>query len=304
MDFDVIIIGGGPAGLSASVWCDGLGLSALLLERRDELGGQLLSTYNEIKNHLGIEAENGREMRDVFVKQAKKSRLNCLVNSEVSTIDLEKKTISLKSGKSFSAGAFVIATGVRRRKLNVAGEEIFINKGILESGVRDKDLVMKRKIFIVGGGDAAFENALLLSETALEITLVHRGKDFRARPEFVTEVEDHPKIKILTETIVREIMGTDELEVVKLESLKTAETFYLPVDAMLIRIGVEPNTDFLRGTIELDDNGYVKIDQNCETNISKIFAVGDVANPNAPTISGAVGMGATAAKTIFSRLNS
>jgi len=298
MDFEVIIIGGGPAGLSASVWCDELGFSALLLERCDEFGGQLLSTYNEIKNHLGIEAKNGREMRDIFVKQAQKSRFNCLLNSEVSTFDLEEKTISLKNGKSFSARAFIIATGVRRRKLNVAGEEIFKNKGILESGVRDKDLIAGRKILIVGGGDAAFENALILSETASEITLVHRGKDFRGRSEFVGKAEDHPKIKILTETKVLEIIGMDELEVVKLENLKTCETLYLPVDAMLIRIGVEPNTDFLGGKIDLDENGYVKINDRCETSVQGIFAAGDVASPFAPTISGAVGMGATAVKAI------
>lgn len=301
MNFDVIIIGGGPAGLSASIWCDELGLSALLLERREELGGQLLSTYNEIKNHLGIEAKNGREMREIFVKQAQKSRFDHLLNSEVSAVDLEKKTISLKNGKSFSAKAFIITTGVRRRKLNVAGEEIFKNKGILESGVRDKDLVEGKKILIVGGGDAAFENALVLSETASEITLVQRGKDFRARLEFVATVENHSKIKILTETIVREIIGTGKLEVVKLDNLKTGEAVYLPVDAMLVRIGVEPNTDFLRGKIDLDENGYIKINDLCETSVEGIFAAGDVANPNAPTISGAVGMGATAVKTVSTR---
>jgi thioredoxin reductase (NADPH) len=298
MDLDVIIIGGGAAGLSASVWCEELGLSALLLEAGEELGGQLLYVYNEIKDHLGIEAKNGREMRDVFVKQAQKSRFNYRLDSEVLTIDPEKKTISLKGGETFSARTFMIATGVRRRKLNVAGEEIFKNKGILESGSRDKELVKGKKVLIVGGGDAAFENALILSETASEVTLVHRGKDFRARADFIEKAGNRPKIKILTETVLREIIGSDDLEVVKLENVKTGETFYLPVEAMLIRIGVEPNTDFLRGKIELDESGYIKVNDLCETSVEGIFAVGDVANRNAPTVSGAVGMGATAAKTV------
>jgi len=302
MDFDAIIIGGGAAGLSASVWCEELGLSSLLLESGDEFGGQLLYVYNEIKNHLGIEAKDGREMRDVFVTQAQKSRFNYRLNSEVLTIDPEKKTISLKSGETFSAQAFIIATGVRRRKLNVAGEEIFKGKGILESGTRDKKTVEGKKVLIVGGGDAAFENALILSETASEVTLVHRGKNFRARAEFIERVGNHPKVEILTETIVREIIGTDELEVVKFENLKTGENFYLPVDAMLIRIGVEPNTDFLHGKIELDEKGYIKVNNLCETSVEGIFAVGDVACPLAPTVSSAVGMGATAAKTVSSRL--
>lgn len=301
MDFDVIIIGGGPAGLSASIWCEELGLSALLLEGREELGGQLLITHNEIKNHLGIEAKNGREMRDIFVRQARKSRFDHLLESEVLSLDPEKKTISLKNGESFSAGTFIIATGVRRRKLNIEGEEIFRNKGILESGVRDKDLVKEKKVLIVGGGDAAFENALILGDAASEATLVHRRKDFRACAEFLEKAAHNPKIQILTETIVREIIGTDKLEVVKLENLKSGDTFYLDVEAMLIRIGVEPNTDFLRGKIDLDEHGYVKTNDLGETSVEGIFAVGDVANPLAPTISGAVGMGATAVKVIAQR---
>ncbi len=302
MDFDVIIIGGGPAGLSASIWCEELGLSSLLLEANSELGGQLLLTYNEIKNHLGFEAKNGRELRDVFVSQAKKNGFDHLLNSEVSTFNPENKTILLSEGSTFSARNFLIATGVKRRKLDVAGEEIFREKGILLSGARERDAVKGKKVLIVGGGDAAFENALILSETASETTLVHRGKDFRVRAEFVEKVENHPQIKILTETVVREIIGRDELEVIKLENLKTDEMFYLPVDAMLIRIGVEPNTDFLRGKIDLDENGYIKISENCESSVNGIFAVGDVANPFAPTISGAVGMGATAVKLIAQRM--
>jgi thioredoxin reductase (NADPH) len=146
---------------------------------------------------------------------------------------------------------------------------------------------------------------LLLSETASAVTLVHRGISFRARPEFVEKVKDHPKITVLTKTGVEEIIWDDGVEAVAAVALvdfKTLNRNIFPTDAVLIRIGVEPNTDFLRETIDLDENGYIKIDQNCETSVKGIFAVGDVANPTAPTISAAVGMGATAAKTISGRL--
>ena len=298
MNFDVIIIGGGAAGLSAALWCDELKLSAMLLEAGKELGGQMLRTYNEIKNHLGIEAENGREMRDIFVKQIKSRQFEHRLRAKVSEIDLQKKTVLLENGEKFSAEFLIIATGIRRRKLNIAGEEKFKNKGIIESGKRDSSLVKGKSALIVGGGDAAFENALILSETAARVTLVHRRTDFRARSEFVEQAENHPKIKILTETIVREITGVERVEAAVLENLKTGETNNFRVEAILIRTGVEPNTEFLSGKLDLDENGYIKINQNCETSADGVFAVGDVANPLAPTISSAVGMGATAVKVI------
>lgn len=302
-DFDVIIIGGGAAGISTALWCDDLKLNALLLERKAELGGQLLRVYNPIKNHLGVEAENGRKLCDVFLKQIESRSFKIRLQSETERIDLEKKSIELIGGETCFAKAIIIATGVRRRKLMVEGEDAFAEKGIIESGKRDANLVENRRVCIIGGGDAAFENALILSETASEITLVHRGEDFRARDEFVNQVKKNPKVKILTETVVQKFIGGEKLEAIELENLKSKEIFQKEIDAVLIRIGVEPNTEFLWGKIDLDEQGYIKINQNCETNIEDVYAVGDTANPIAPTVSSAVGMGATAVKAIFAHLN-
>jgi thioredoxin reductase (NADPH) len=224
--------------------------------------------------------------------------------SEIACIDLENKSIALTGGEAFSAKALIVATGVKRRKLNVEGEDQFEEKGIIESGKRDAAFVKDKSVCIIGGGDAAFENALILSETAARVMLIHRRKDFRARPEFIKPVNDHPKIEILAETSVRRFIGIERVEKVELENLKTGEVFQKNVEAILIRIGVEPNTDFLRGKLDLDEQGYVKVDQNCETNVKGVYAVGDGANPVAPTVSSAVGMGATAAKAVFARLNS
>ncbi len=301
--FDAIIIGGGAAGISTAFWCDELGLDALLLEEKNELGGQLLWTYNAIKNHLGIEAENGRELCDIFLKQIKNHRFKLKLASEIDEIDLENKNIRLKNGEIYSAKFIVIATGVSRRKLKVAGEEKFKNKGIIESGKRDQKLINGKITAIIGGGDAAFENALILAATASEIFLIHRSEKFRARAEFIEKVIGNRKIKILTETRVQTIIGSERVEAVELVNSQTNEVQILPVNAILIRAGVEPNTDLFHGKIQLDKNGYIKVNQNCETNISKVFAVGDVANPLAPTVSSAVGTGATAAKIITTLLN-
>lgn len=297
-NFDVIIIGGGAAGLSAGLWCDELGLNALLLEENSELGGQLLWTYNEIKNHLGIEAHNGRELRDIFLKQINERKFAIKLSSEIVKIDLANKTILLESGESFSAKSIIIATGVSRRKLNIAGEETFKNKGIIESGKRDQDLVKEKNVAIIGGGDAAFENALILAETAKSVVLIHRSQDFRARPEFVEQAEGNQKISILTNWTVQKIIGSENVEGIELKNVQTDERQILSVESILVRVGVEPNTKFVRGQVELDKNGYFNVNSNCETNISRVFAVGDVANSLAPTVSSAVGMGATAAKVL------
>ncbi|MCA1624666.1 MAG: NAD(P)/FAD-dependent oxidoreductase [Acidobacteria bacterium] len=303
MNFNVIIIGGGAAGISAALWCDELNLTSLLLEAQNELGGQLLRVYNAIKNHLGIEAESGRELRDRFLKQTENYNFTIRLEAKVSEVDSENKTVSLINGEKISATAIIIATGVRRRKLNVEGEEIFKDKGILESGKRDQHLVKNKNVLVVGGGDAAFENALILAETARKVTLVHRRKDFRARKEFIEKVQGNPKIDVLSETILTKIIGANRVEAAALKSLKTSRINVLPIDAILIRIGVEPNTEILRGKLDLDENGYVKINSRCETSVKGVFAVGDVANPISPTVSSAVGMGATAAKAIFAELN-
>lgn len=301
--FDVIIIGGGAAGLSAALWCDELGLNALLLEEKPELGGQLLRVYNPIKNHLGVETENGQILCDIFIKQIAKRAFTINLDGIVSNIDLDVKTIFLANGKVFSAKFLIIATGVRRRKLNIEGEESFKNRGLIESGKRDSKSFAGKNVCIVGGGDAALENALILSETAAQVFLVHRKSDFRARNEFVEKVQSKPNVKIFGETIVTKILGSTKIEAVEVKNLKNEEIFTLAVEGILTRIGVEPNTELFRGKLKLDADGYIAVNGNCETSAENIFAAGDAANRFAPTVSSAVGMGATCVKYIFDKLN-
>jgi thioredoxin reductase (NADPH) len=302
--FDVAIIGGGVAGISAALWCDDLGLSAVLLEEKSELGGQLLWVHNEIKNYLGREARNGRELRDAFVEQSAKRRFELLLSAPVAAVDLQKREILTADGARISARALVIATGVRRRRLQVAGETEFAGRGIIESGKKDAARVAGKRVLIAGGGDAAFENALILAETSAQVTLVHRGKNFRAREEFTEKAKNQPKIDILTETAVEKIGGSDErVESVGLINLANGEKRSLAVDAVLIRIGVEPNTELLRGKLKLDRDGYIEVDRDGATTAPGVYAAGDVANPVAPTINSAAGTGATVVKAIFSLLS-
>lgn len=303
MKFDLIIIGGGAAGISAALWCGDLGLSALLLERNSELGGQLLRVYNRIENHLGVTVENGNELRDIFVKQIENRKFTLKTNAEISEVDLENKTIFFKTGEKFTAESLIIATGISRRKLVVEGEDKFQGKGILTSGKRDKDLVKNKSVAIIGGGDAALENALILAGTAEIVTLIHRSREFRAREEFLAQAKENPKIEFLTDTTVTKFIGENTLEKIEMENLQTGDLSKMPFDNVLIRVGVQPNTHFFTEKLDLDQSGYIKITGDCKTNIKGVWAIGDVANPVSPTVSSCVGMGATAVKSIYSHLN-
>jgi thioredoxin reductase (NADPH) len=302
---DVIVIGSGAAGLSAALWCDELGFETLVLESEPEIGGQLLWVYNSIENHLGtIHADNGRELRDLFAKQIEAREFKLRIKANVESVDLARKTVFLANGEELQTKSLILATGIRRRKLNILGEDKFVGKGILRSGKLDQDWALGKNVAVIGGGDAAAENALILSEVAKKIYLIHRGKEFRARKEFLEKIRQNSRIEILLETETRKFLGQDRVEAIKLQKKDSAKAFQIDVEAILIRIGVEPNSEIARGQIELDSKGYIKIDNNCETSMENVFAVGDVANPLAPTVSSAVGMGATAANVLAAKFRS
>lgn len=301
-DTDIIIIGGGPAGISAAIWCDDLGLRSILLEENIELGGQLLWTYNEIDNYPGIHARNGRELRDIFLKHAEPRNLNVVAGSKISKVNLTKKEVILVSGQSYTSRAVIIATGIKRRKLGVEGEDAFIGRGILESGKKDSELVTGKNVCVVGGGDAALENALIIAEKAALVTLIHRSDKFTARPEFLEKAKSHENIKILTNSRIDQIVGGKSLHSLGLQDLITQEKYTYPIDNLLIRIGVEPNSELFQEQIEMDEKGYITVDSRCLTSMENIFAIGDVANPVSPTVVTAAGMGATAAKAIIANL--
>ena len=303
LGFDVMIAGGGPAGLSALLWCADLGLNAILLEKESEFGGQLLRTYNPIQNYLGVTASNGRELRDIFLHQIQNSKLHRLTGADIVEADLSNTTLTLADGTRYSGSAVIIATGVRRRKLTVPGEEEFRGHGVLESGAKEAHAMSGRTVVIVGGGDAALENALIFSKTADKVVVVHRRGKFSARNEFTFLAEKSKNINFCFDSQIIRIIGKENVEAVELTHLISGEISELQTDAVLIRIGVEPNTELFRGQIGLEQGGYITIDANCATSIPGIFAVGDVAKPLAPTISVAVGDGAAAVKAIFSEIN-
>jgi thioredoxin reductase (NADPH) len=301
---DVIIIGAGPAGLSAALWCDELGLDTLVLEQHAEIGGQLLWTHNPIGNYPGVRAENGRELRDLFAGQLEGSEFDLWTEVEIESVDLRAKRIALLSGEQLQAISLIIATGVRRRRLGIPGELELAGRGVIESGTLERASLAGKDVCIVGGGDAAAENALLLAEVCPTVTLVHRGKKLRARREFVERLRADHRITVFTEAVVRRIIGDAQVEAVEILRDRAIKPFQMAVGGVLVRIGVEPNTELFRDQAHIDEQGFIVVTGEQETSAGNVFAVGDVSNPLAPTISGATGAGATAAKVIASRLNS
>ena len=300
---DVIIIGAGPAGLSTAFWCDELGLDTLVLEQADRIGGQLHRVYNPIENYLGVKARNGEEFLDLFAKDAQSAEFDLWTQVAITSVDLKAKRILLASGETLQSIAIVIASGVSPRELGVPGEKDFIGKGIIQSGARDRQLFAGHDVCVVGGGDAAVENALLLAEVCPTVTLVHRAKKLRARREFTERLQAVHCITVFTESVVTRIIGDETVQAVEIQRKAGIKPFQLAVRGVLIRIGVEPNTQLFREQLETNEKGFIKVSSTQETSVPMVFAAGDVSNPLAPTISSAAGAGATAAKVIAARLS-
>ncbi len=303
-DHDVIIIGGGPAGLSAALWCNELGLKSVLFEKEKEFGGQLLATHNPVKNYLGIETSNGRELSEKFIRHLNSFNLPAMKGTAVFSVDLASKSVTLSNTEVHSADAIIIATGVRRRSLGVPGETEFLDRGVLRSGVESKDAVAGRDVVIVGGGDAAIENALILSKAAASVKVIHRRDQFTARSEFLDAARQLGNVEFIVNSEILAINGTEAVDAVEIGNLENGSRTIIRADAVLIRVGVLPNTELFVGQIEMDAGGYILVDALCAASLPAIFAAGDVANRLSPTISTAVGSGAAAAQAAHALLNS
>jgi thioredoxin reductase (NADPH) len=301
--YDVIIIGGGPAGISALIWCHSLGLRGVLLERSPELGGQMLQMFHRTLDYPGLIAENGRELRDRFVEHLDELKLDYRTGSRIEEIDLRERRV-LCDGRWLSAEAIVIATGARKRRLGIPGEEEFEIRGVSFSATRDHSLYAGRKVAVIGGGDSAVQNSLILANICPQVTLIHRSDKFRAREEWLEAVRSNPRITIIANAEARSIEGGDRVERLVVEDRLAGEIKTIDTEGVFIRIGIAPNTGMFCGQIELDDEGFVEVDQRQRTSVEMVYAAGDVCRPVCLSVATAVGQGAIATKDIATSINS
>ncbi len=295
--YEVIIIGGGPAGISSLLWLNSLGLRAVLLEQAEELGGQLLQMFHRVIDYPGLIADNGRELRDHFQTQLNDLQLNYRTGCHLEQIKLCERSL-ICDGEKFSGEAFIIATGARKRRLGIPGEDRFEIRGVSFSATRDHSLYAGKKVCVIGGGDSAVENSLILSRVCPEVTLIHRTDKFRARAEWLSEARQTSNIKFLTGHQVNAIEGDESVERLILEEVQSGELKEIATEGVFIRVGIAPNTEAFRGQVELDESGYIVADHRQRTSLEWIYAAGDVCNPVCLSVATAVGHGAIAAKAI------
>src|SRR5262245_5643608 len=296
-DHDVIIIGGGPAGMSALTWCHSLGLRGLLLEQAPELGGQMLQMFHRVLDYPGLIAENGREMRDHFAAHLDELQLEYRTSCKIAEVNLRERRARC-DGQWLQALSIIIATGARKRRLGIPGEDKFEIRGVSFSATRDHSLYAGKKVSVIGGGDSAVQGGLILASICPSVTLIHRSDKYRARPDWLKQAQENPRITIIDKAEAKAIEGGERVERLIVEDTRTGEIKIIDTEGVFIRVGVAPNTEMLRGQIEMDEAGFIKTDQRQRTSVEMVYAAGDVCRPACLSVATAVGQGAISAKGI------
>jgi len=300
--YDLIIIGGGPAGLTAGIYAMRSQLKTLLLEKMIP-GGQVLTTY-EVENYPGFaEKILGQTLMDNMEKQARNLGLEIKLE-DVTDVELEpSEKIITTSEATYKAKSVIIATGASPRSLQINGEKEFTGRGVSYCATCDGFFFKNKEIAIVGGGNTALEEALYLSNIVSKVTLIHRRDEFRAVKILQERVFNNKKIDILFNSIVVEITGDKKANTLKIKNVKTEKIKDFIVDGLFISIGLLPNTSLFENKLLFED-GFIKSDEEMRTSIAGVFAAGDVRSKSVRQIVTAAADGAIAALTAEKYLES
>ena len=293
-EYEVVIIGGGPAGLTAGLYTSRAKLNSLLIEK-GVVGGQIVDA-EQVENYPGFpEGISGLELGQLIHRQATKYGLKTII-AEVTGVEPQQKQIVVKTTEgNFIAKAVIIASGSERRKLGIPGEEEFIGKGVSYCATCDAAFFKGLPVAVVGGGNAAITEALHLTRFASRVTVIHRRNQLRANGIMQEKASSEPKIEFLWDTVAEEIEGENSVTRLKLRQVKTGEKSTLDIAGVFISVGLKPSTDYLKGVLPLDNGGYVITNDKMETEIPGIFAAGDIRRNSARQAITAAGDGATAA---------
>lgn len=302
-DYDLIVIGSGPAGMTAAIYAQRANLKTVIIEKYI-VGGKMIKT-SEIENYPGYDYILGPELSEKMQKQVEKLQVEFVTDEVIKITDSENhkiKTVLLSSGDVLIAKGVIIATGSLERKIGVPGEEEYANRGVSYCAVCDGALFKNKIISVVGGGYAACEESLYLTRFTNKVNLIHRRDQFRADDKTVNKVKNNENINLITDHVVLKVLGTeDKKKVGKLEiqNIKTKEISEITNDALFPYIGSDPVTKFVKDLDICDSNGYIIVNDKCQTKIPGLYAAGDVIAKNLRQIVTAVNDGAIAAQYLI-----
>lgn len=292
--FDVVIVGGGPGGLTAGLYTARAGLNSLLLDK-GIFGGQI--TYAEhVENFTGFpDGISGMDLGEKMHLQAKKQGLNTL-NAEVIGLEIQGilKIVKTTEG-DFTGKTVILAGGALKRKLGAEGEGRLLGRGVSYCAVCDGAFFQGRRLAVIGGGDTAITEALHLTHFASKVTIIHRRDQLRATRVLQEKVKLDPKIDFIWDSAVTAIEGVDNVERIKLQNVKTGQISEKEVDGVFVAVGTLPDTEYLKNIVPLDDQGYIITNEKMETPVPGVLAAGDIRHNSARQAITAAGDGATAA---------
>lgn len=300
--FDVIIVGSGPAGLSAAVYARRAGLSALVLEKNAMSGGQVLTTY-EVDNYLGLPGIGGMELGTKFHEHAAGlgAEFTTGIVRAIEKTEAGFKIITTK--KEWEAESVILAPGASHAMLNVPGEERLTGRGVSYCATCDGAFFRGKTVAVAGGGDVAVEDAIFLSRFVEKVILIHRRDTLRAAKSLQEQLFVLPNVEILWDSVVTEIQGESRVEKITVRHLKQDSTEEISVDGIFIAVGIHPDTAFVEGLVPMDEQGYLIAGEDGVTQTPGIFAAGDARTKKLRQIITAVADGANAAISVQEYLN-
>ena len=293
MKYDIAIVGGGPAGMTAALYAARSGKSVILFEG-EALGGQILPT-RKIENYPALPEVDGYTFADGLTKQITALGVNIVSAAVTNVKQAENGFLLTTSKEEYSSSTVILATGLKHRKLGLAGEESFIGQGISFCATCDGMFFRRREVAVVGGGNTAVQDALVLSEYCSRVYLIHRRAELRAERSLAEQMLAKENIEFIGETVIEELQGEGVLQSLTLRNVTTGAVEYLPVAALFEAVGQLPQNAAFADLVELDEDGYFITDNACRTSCPGVFAAGDACRKTVRQLTTAVADGTVAA---------